>query len=80
MNDDEAIWILLNMKNALRQQFMLSFEIFTRKLIKRDNPFLKNSKEYNILEEMKRLYNEKVRDMTIVCRAAKELCNVYFDG
>lgn len=62
------------MKNALKYGFMLSFEIYTRKLIKKGNPFKENLKQYKIFEEMKTLYDEQVKDMNKVCRIAKKLC------
>lgn len=74
MLDEKSIWILLNMRNALNYGFILSFEVFTRKLIKRGNPFKKGSEEYNIFEEMEKFYNEEFRDMVKICSVAKKLC------
>ena len=54
---------------------MLSFEIFTRKLIKQGNHFKKDSEQYKTFEEMKSFYNEDLRDMCKVCGVAKKLCN-----
>ena len=79
MFDEEIIRILLNMHNALRYGNMLSFEIYTRKLLKNDNPFQSNKEQYKIFETMKRLYNEEIKDMFKVCRIARDLVkDVYF--
>ena len=62
------------MRNSLRYGNMLSFEIFTRKLAKKENPFQENSKQYEIFKEMKELYNKEFRDIIEVCRVARKLC------
>lgn len=74
MLDEESMWILLNMTNALKYGFMVSFEIFTEKLLEKENPFNKDSEQYEIFEEMKKLYNKELRDMFEICSVAKKLC------
>ena len=71
--NEEITWILLNMYNALSMRNMLSFEIFTRKLVKEENPFQKNTEQYKIFEETKKLYNDELRDMLKVCKSARGL-------
>ena len=72
--DEESMWILLNMNNALKNGFMVSFEIFTEKLLEKENPFNKDSEQYEIFEEMKKLYNKELRDMFEIYSVAKKLC------